>query len=97
MVEFGKDVISVGLLMCRLQEYIGIKPPEPLQLCMHLAWHPSTGQVALAETSSHVHVCDASNLSARRAAQSADNLQSELLLWHDIQQQVCTSRYLMSE
>ncbi len=63
---------------------------------MHLAWHPSTGQVALAETSSHVHVCDASNPSARRGAQSADNLQSELMLWHDIQQQVCGSHCLKS-
>ena len=77
-------------LVYRLQEYIGIKVPEPLPKCMHLAWHPSTGQIAVADTSNHVHVCNASIPSARKGAQSAVDLQSELLLWHDIQQQVCT-------
>ena len=77
-------------LLYRLQEYIGIKLPEPLPKCMHLAWHSTTGQVAIAGASSHVHVCNASMPNARRGAQSAVNLQSELLLWHDIQQQVCT-------
>ena len=77
------------VLSCRLQEYIGIKPTEPLPRRMHLAWHPSTRQIAVAETSSHVHVCNAGVSSPGKGKrQSAVTLQSELLLWHDIQQQV---------
>ena len=83
------------LLVYRLQEYIGIKPPEPLPKCMHLAWHPSTRQIAVADTSSHVHVCNASMPSARKGSQRAVDLQSELLLWHDIQQQVRTHCCIM--
>ena len=74
--------------MCRLQEYTGIKLAEPLPKLVHLAWHPSTTQIAVAETSSHVHVCNASMPGGRKRAQSAVNLETELLLWHDIQQQV---------
>lgn len=84
------DAASIVFLMHRLQEYTGIKSVEPLPKCVQLAWHPSTRQIAVAETSSHVHVCNASVPSGRKGAQSAVNLETELLLWHDIQQQVRT-------
>ena len=76
------------LLAYRMQEYIGIKHAEPLPPCMSLAWHPATSQVAIASSHSHVHVCNAGAAPSRRQKQDAADLQSELLLWHEVQQQV---------
>ena len=55
---------------------------------MSLAWHPATSQVAIASSHSHVHVCNAGAAPSRRQKQDAADLQSELLLWHEVQQQV---------
>ena len=76
------------LLAYRMQEYLGIKPSEPLPPCMSLAWHPVTSQLAIASSHSHVHVCNAGAAASRKQKQDAADLQSELLLWHQIQQQV---------
>ena len=76
------------LLAYRMQEYVGIKPAEPLPPCMSLAWHPVTSQVAIASSHSHVHVCNAGAAPPRKQKQDAADLQSELLLWHEVQQQV---------
>ena len=76
------------LLACRMQEYLGIKPVEPLPACMSLAWHPMTSQVAISSSNSHVHVCNAGAAPLRKQRQDAADLQSELLLWHEVQLQV---------
>ena len=76
------------LLACRMQEFLGFKPPEPLPACMSLAWHPVTSQVAIASSSSYVHVCNAGAAPSKKQKQDAADLQSELLLWHEVQQQV---------
>ena len=80
--------INSLLLAYRMQEYVSIKPAEPLPPCMSLAWHPATSQVAVASSHSHVHVCNAGAAPSRRRKQDAADLQSELLLWHEVQQQV---------
>ncbi|CAK0756530.1 hypothetical protein CVIRNUC_002463 [Coccomyxa viridis] len=89
---------SVQVIACKIaqtfkvpawmQEYIGIKHAEPLPPCMSLAWHPATSQVAIASSHSHVHVCNAGAAPSRRQKQDAADLQSELLLWHEVQQQI---------
>ena len=76
------------LLAYRMQEYLGIKSAEPLSPCMSLAWHPVTSQVAIASSHSHVHVCNAGAAPSRKQKQALADLQSELLLWHEVQQQV---------
>ena len=80
--------MHVCTISCRLQEYLGIKPAEPLPAGMCLAWHPITGQIAVANTSSIVHVCNAGSAKAKKQSPSAVNLQSEQVQAHDIQQQV---------
>jgi hypothetical protein len=55
---------------------------------MCLAWHPITGHIAIADSSSIVHVCNAGSAKAKKQLPSAVNLQSEQVLAHDIQQQV---------
>ena len=88
--------MHVCTMYCRLQEYLGIKPAEPLPARMCLAWHPFTEKIALADTSSIVHVCNAGSAKAKKQSPSAVNLQSEQVLAHDIQQQVWSNIMAMA-
>jgi hypothetical protein len=88
--------MHVCTIYCRLQEYLGLKLAEPLPARMCLAWHPFTEKIAVADTSSIVHVCNAGSAKAKKQLPSAVNLQSEQVLAHDIQQQVQSNAMAMA-